>query len=99
MVDNSFEQAMAYRFIDGADKDKYGSFLQQLRSQCGLRKDQYPRKLADALDALSTHQWDPAYKEKQKAKAAARKKADEKKNNKTTITTTPAVSLPRRTVN
>ena len=81
MVDNSFDQACAYRFIDGADKDKYGSFLQQLKSQCGLRNDQYPAKLAQVLDALSTHQWDPAYKEKQKQKKANQKPNGNNNNN------------------
>ena len=81
MIDNSFDQACAYRFIDGADKDKCGSFVQQLRPQYGLRNDQCPKKLAQALDALSTHQWDAAYKEKQKQKKANQKPNGNNKNN------------------
>ena len=80
MIDNSFDQACAYCFIDEADKDKYSSFMQQLKSQFGLHNDQCPTTLPDALDALSAHQWDPAYKEKQKQKKA-NQKANGKNNN------------------
>ena len=65
MIDQSFDQACAYRCMDGADRTKYGSFMQQLKSQYGLRNDQYPKTLTQALDALSVHPWDHAYKERQ----------------------------------
>jgi hypothetical protein len=63
----SFQQLMAYLYMENADQDKYGSILVGLNTQKTLKNDQYPKTVTDANNVLSCHRFDANYK-KQKPK-------------------------------
>jgi hypothetical protein len=54
----AFEQFLAYTYMEGADKSKYGSLLSGLQTQYLLGNDQYPRTVSDANSVLSNHRFD-----------------------------------------
>mmetsp|Transcript_2611 Transcript_2611/g.5648 ORF Transcript_2611/g.5648 Transcript_2611/m.5648 type:complete len:194 (-) Transcript_2611:87-668(-) len=64
LVLKSFEQLVAFIYLDNTDKKKYGSLLHTLSQQQSLKHDQYPKTLADATQALANHKHDN-FKEKE----------------------------------
>ena len=54
----AFEQFLAYTYMEGADKSKYGSLLSGLQTQYSLGNNQYPRTVSDANSVLSNHKFD-----------------------------------------
>jgi hypothetical protein len=60
----AFEQLMAYSYMEGADRSKYGSLLAGLQTQYSLGNNQYPQTITDANQVLSNHKFDNAGKGK-----------------------------------
>jgi hypothetical protein len=60
----AFEQLMAYSYMEGADRSKYGSLLAGLQTQYLLGNNQYPQTITDANKVLSNHKFDYAGKGK-----------------------------------
>jgi len=52
------EHFFAYKYLVNADKNKYGSLLDDLRSQYSRGTDQFPRTLEGATNLLSEHKLD-----------------------------------------
>ena len=48
-------RSMAFAFIKGAQRDRYGNIFHELRSQCSRDVSHYPSDLSQALRLLSTH--------------------------------------------
>ena len=59
------DRYIAYVYLHGLDKAKYGLMLKGLRSQYSLSHDQYPKGLEEAINVVGAHRWDPEYKHKQ----------------------------------
>ena len=76
--DTVWDKMQAYLFMMNADKLKYGSLMKGLASQHSLKNNQYPVTLIGAVETLSEHQWDPAYRESQKKKKGGPQKDKEK---------------------
>ena len=58
--------------MKNSDQRKYGSLMRGFQSQYALGNNQYPTKIADGADVLTSHQWDDTYKEDVKKKKAQR---------------------------
>ena len=52
------ERWMAFQYLEGSDKTKYGSILRNLQSQHSLGNNQYPTTVAAANQVLSNHRFD-----------------------------------------
>jgi hypothetical protein len=68
--EESWNRFLAYHFIDRADRDKYGAFVNGLKTQHSLGNSQYPKTLDEAQAILSVQTFDKAYKEKMAKKKA-----------------------------
>ena len=77
-----FDQLMAYILLANSDQDKYGSLLKRLKMDKALKKDNFPKTMDTAVEALNDHAFDPAYREKMKSKRDKdkRKKTTENKD-------------------
>ena len=58
MKDGAFEKFMTTVFLRGAYGKRYGSLMDNYRSQYAGGRDHYPAKFQDAMDALRTHKSD-----------------------------------------
>ena len=58
-----------FLFLRNSDQDKYGSFIKGLQTQFSLGKDQYPKSLQKAIDALAMQRFDQRYFDKRKREA------------------------------
>lgn len=59
----TFEQFLAYLYLENADQAKYGSILAGLNTQQSLGNNQYPTTITEANNVLSIHKFDAAIKE------------------------------------
>ncbi len=50
------EKSVAFMFLKGAKKDRYGTLMYDLKSQYARGVDHYPMTLSQALQLLSTHE-------------------------------------------
>ena len=62
ILDECYQQFLAYIFLEQADQAKYGSLLSGLSTQHSLQNDQYPRTMSQASNVLSNHKHDEASK-------------------------------------
>jgi hypothetical protein len=60
----AYDHLMAYSYMEGADKSKYGSLLSGLQTQYLLGNNQYPQMITDANSVLSNHKFDNMNKNK-----------------------------------
>ena len=74
MVSNSFECFTTAIFLRGAQGRRFGSLLDNYRSQYAGGRDHYPKDLLSAVDALRTHKPD---NKKEKQKKDNKKQKDE----------------------
>ena len=72
LIDEAFEEFVAYSFMDGADKSKYGKMLETLEGQYSFKNNQYPKNLEDAITAMKAHKFDDKYHEEKKKKKKTR---------------------------
>ena len=73
LIDEAYDQFVAYSFMEGADKSKYGEMMLTLEDQYSLKNNQYLKTLEDAITALKLHKFDEKYHEdKQKKKRKGR---------------------------
>ena len=77
--DEAWDRFLAYNFIERADRDKYGAFVNGLKTQHSLGNSQYPKTLEEAQAILSVQQFDKAYKEKM---AKKKSKSNDRKQTK-----------------
>jgi hypothetical protein len=56
--DKTFNQFLAFLYLENSDKTKYGSLLVGLNTQQSLGNDQYPRTITEATNVLSNHKHD-----------------------------------------
>ena len=68
LMDEAYEEFVAYTFLDGADKSKYGKMMETLEGQYSFKQNQYPKTLEDAITALKAHKFDDKYHEDKKRK-------------------------------
>ncbi|MEO0393188.1 MAG: hypothetical protein AAF213_08070, partial [Pseudomonadota bacterium] len=54
MKKDKWQEFVAYVFIQNCDGKRYKTFKERLVEQFGLKNDQYPKCLEDAIEALST---------------------------------------------
>jgi hypothetical protein len=54
----TYEQYLAFIYINNADQAKYGTIMAGLITQQSLGNDQYPRTITEASTVLSNHQFD-----------------------------------------
>lgn len=52
------DQILAFKYLDNADKTKYGSILTGLNNQQSLGNDQYPKSVTESNNVLSNHKFD-----------------------------------------
>jgi hypothetical protein len=57
-IDDTWNQFLAYLYLDNCDKAKYGSLLKGLDTQQSLGNSQYPKTIAEAANVLSNHKID-----------------------------------------
>ena len=67
-MDAAYEEFVAYTFLEGADRSKYGEVMKTLDGQYSFKNDQYPKNLEDAITALKAHKFDNKYHEEKKKK-------------------------------
>ena len=72
IVKSSFGKWTTFVFMKNSDQRKYGSLMRGFQSQYALGNNQYPTKIADGADVLTSHQWDDTYKEDVRKKKAQR---------------------------
>ncbi len=80
MVDNSFDQAMAYLLLLRSDHSKYGSMLSSLQEQFSRGTDQYPKTLESAYDQLYNHKFDNNGKSRSNQQQRGEKDKDKDKD-------------------
>ena len=68
LEEKGHESFVAHAHLRNSDSDKYGSLKKNFQTQYALNNDQYPKTATAVSDVLSSHQWDPTYKESQKRK-------------------------------
>jgi hypothetical protein len=54
----TFEQFMAYTYLENSDQNRYGTFMNNLKQQQLLPNDRYSNALIDATNVLSNHKFD-----------------------------------------
>jgi hypothetical protein len=69
LQEQTFNQFLAYLYLDNADKAKYGSILTGLNTQQSLGNNQYPKSVTEANNVLSNHRFDVTSKTSGKTKA------------------------------
>ena len=79
MKDGAFEKFMTTVFLRGAYGKRYGSLMDNYRSQYAGGRDHYPAKFQDAMDALRTHKSDDK-KDKKPEKKKKENNGDEGEN-------------------
>ena len=57
----AWNHVLAYLFLEGADKTKYGTVVETLYTQYSLGNNQYPKTLEKAKEALSNYKFDQKY--------------------------------------
>ena len=72
------EKSVAFMFLKGAKKDRYGTLMYDLKSQYARGVDHYPMTLSQALQLLSTHE----IKSKPDQDEATQSKGNNKKEKK-----------------
>ncbi len=82
----AWDRLMAYIYLDRADRDKYGMFIDNLKVQHSLKHDQYPKTLDGAVEILQMQRFEKTHHEKKKKtfskdKQTFKKKDDDKKTN------------------
>ena len=78
----SFEQFLAYLYLDNVDRSKYGKLIAGLETQHSLGQDQYPKSVTDAHQVISNHTWDDTYKKKRENQSKQSAKDSKPKENK-----------------
>ena len=78
LMDAAYEEFVAYTFLEGADKSKYGKMMDTLGDLYSLKNDQYPKDLEDAITALKAHKFDEKYIEEKKKKKEKEREKDNK---------------------
>ena len=76
-----YEEAFAVLIILNSDYQKYSSLVRNLEGQYGRGTNQYPQTIADAKDALHTHNWDKLPNKKNKDKNKNSDKKDKNASN------------------
>jgi hypothetical protein len=56
--EKTFNQFLAYTYLENSDKTKYGSLLTGLQTQQSLKNNQYPQSVTEANNVLSNHKFD-----------------------------------------
>ena len=56
--EEAWNHTIAYIFLDGVDKTKYGTVVKTLYTQHSLGNNQYSKTLKKAIKALSNHKFD-----------------------------------------
>ena len=59
--EEAWNHTLAYIFLEGADKTKYGTVVKTLYTQYSLGNNQYPKTLEKAIEALSDHKFGQKY--------------------------------------
>jgi hypothetical protein len=75
-------------YLTNCDQKKYRSLLRTFRTQYSLNNNQYHTTLTKAMDVLSNHMWDNAFKENTKRiklKSKAIRKHKGKHNDKESV--------------
>ena len=72
----SWDQFLAYQYMERALPERYGSLMAGMATQKSLKNTQYPKTIEEAYAVLDSHPWDKRNKEV-KAKP---KQPDQKKN-------------------
>jgi hypothetical protein len=78
MITKASEGSYPFMYLENADKDKYGSILNNLNSQKSLGNDQYPRTIVETNNVLSNHKFDINKGKKQEQKHHKRKPKEDK---------------------
>ena len=65
LLSKADEQFVTYVYLVNSDQGKYGSVLKGLHTQKALNNDQYPKKLVEGNNVLSTHRFDNSKENKQ----------------------------------
>ena len=66
VVEEVYQQFLAYIFMEQSDQTKYGSLMVNLSSQHSLSNDQYPRTMSQATNVLSNHRHDETSRKRDK---------------------------------
>lgn len=77
-----WERLMAFIFIDRADKNKYGMFIENLKVQHSLGNTQYPHTIEEAHAVLSVQKIEKTNKKSEKKKPHVKEHHDFKKYEK-----------------
>ena len=78
------EQFATYVYLVNSDQAKYGSVMKGLHTQKALSNDQYPKKLVEGHNVLSTHRFDYSKENKQEPKKSEKfERKTENKNKET----------------
>ena len=56
--EQTFNQFLAYLYLDNSDKVKYGSILSGLNTQQSLGNNQYPKSITESNNVLSNYRFD-----------------------------------------
>ena len=80
LQEQTYNQFLAYLYLDNADKTKYGSILTGLITQQSLGNNQYPKSVTEANNVLSNHRFDvmPKTIAKNKSQGEGNKNQDSK---------------------
>ena len=62
MQEQTYNQFLAYLYLDNADKSKYGSILTGFNTQQSLGNNQYPKTITESNNVLSNHRFDVGVK-------------------------------------
>ena len=79
----AWNRFLAYHYIDRADRDKYGIFINNLKTQHSLSNTQYPDTLEEAQAILSVQTIEKAYKDKlakKKSQSSDKRQSSDKKD-------------------
>ncbi len=89
--DEAWNHFISYLFITTVDQSKYGSVVTGITSQYSLGNDQFPKTLEKAVDCVSNHPFDKAYKEKMNQK---KKQQQSSKSSNSSVATPKAEANP-----
>jgi hypothetical protein len=78
MIEQAFNQFLAFLYLDNADRTKYGSILTGLNTQQSLGNDQYPRTITESNNVLSNHKHDATNKIKKNSPDGNKTNKDKK---------------------
>ena len=83
---DAWNECLAYNYLDRALKDRYGSLVENMKTQFSMNNNQYPKNVIKAAAILDTYKWDNKQKPSQsqpKSKNDGKGKSNNNNNDST----------------